>query len=182
MSSNRGSDNPLSGGLSISEEEITESEKKQEEDSTRLAPASPIPNPRKARKRSLSKHKKTMSVPVILNDSFDLDEIEDFRREPISATYSKTIELDRDGTIIETLPQSDHEFLGLVKEVPLEKSVKKKARGKVRKRPPAVNFDTAVEVIRIPRENIRFFGEGNFPEDVPSEIEEIVRFFLLITF
>lgn len=77
---------------------------------------------------------------------------------------------------ITIIANDDQEFLGLVEEVPLEKKKKRKTKGKVRKRPPAVNFDLAADVIRIPRQNNKFLGEGDFSEDLPEELQGIVSF------
>lgn len=77
-------------------------------------------------------------------------------------------------TVLKSLPPNEHEYLGLVKEVPLEKT--ENEQGKVRRRPSPVDFDLAEEIIRIPREHIIFFGEGSFPEDFPPELDGLVSY------
>lgn len=81
---------------------------------------------------------------------------------------------------ITIVSNDDQEFFGLVEEVPLEKRKKRKTKGKVRKRPPAVNFDLAADIIRIPRQNNKLLGEGDFSEELPDELEGIVSFFFII--
>jgi hypothetical protein len=111
------------------------------------------------------------------------DEDEDLHQMKTEAADTRQLRSDihakmeqevRGETSVVVLAVEEHEFLGLVEEVPLEKAKKQRSQGKARKRLPKVDFSTAADVVRLPRINASFFGEGAFTERLPEQLEGIV--------
>ena len=115
-----------------------------------------------------------IELPALEEDEEELRQIQDEGEATRLSRSGHGKSEEKDEIPLSVLPHEDHEFLGLVEEVPLEKSKKKKTKGKARKRPPTVNYETATEIIRLPRVDAQYFGEGRFSSHLPEELEGIV--------